>query len=197
MIRSKNISLSFGNITILKDLTFTIEKGDNVCFAGPSGTGKTSVLKMLQGYILPDAGLIEVKGMELNISNIKHIRSLMAYIPQNINLPANDGTELLKLLHAGERKDQVNHFIEELGMPAEMLVHRFEEMSVGQKQRIVIAICLSLGREIILLDEPTSSLDHGSVKKLINVIQALDNKTIVAASHNSDWMNFAGKTIML
>ncbi len=152
---------------------------------------------MLQGYILPDTGLIEVNGMELNNTNIKEIRSLMAYLPQNVNLPVGDGNELLKLIRAMEKKDRVNYFIEELGLPACILGQRFDEMSGGQKQRIVIAICLSIEREIILLDEPTSSLDKDSIRKLINLTHSLDNKTILSSSHNREWIDSSHKTIML
>jgi putative ABC transport system ATP-binding protein len=197
MIRAKNISLSFNGINVFKDMTFNIEHGSNVCFYGPSGTGKSSLLKILQGYIIPDAGLIEVDNMKLDMANIKQIRSMMTYVPQNINLPVDNGKELLKLVNNGDADDKVNYYIEELGMPADMLERRFDEMSGGQKQRIVIAICLSLGREITLLDEPTSSLDDDSIGKLIRVIQNLNNRTVVSASHNHKWIRFADKTIML
>ena len=197
MIISKDISLSFGDKVVFRNLNFTVYKGENICFAGPSGRGKSSLLKMLQGYLLPDTGNFEINGMMLNIENIRSIRSIMAYLPQNINLPVNDGEELLELLNAGERKEQVYSFIEELGMPAAMLGNQFSEISGGQKQRIVTAICLSLDREIVLLDEPASSLDKDSIIKLINVIHNLENKTIVSASHNPEWIKSVNKTILL
>lgn len=197
MISGKNISLSFGNTFIFNDLTFSIDEGENACFSGPSGKGKSSLLKILQGYIIPDSGLVEVDGMELNIENVRKIRSKMAYIPQNINLPVDNGKELLKLLNDGSYEKPVGHFIEQLGMPADMLTRRFDEMSGGQKQRVVIAVGLSLDREINLLDEPTSSLDDDSIDKLIRVVQNLKNRTIVSASHNHKWINFVDKKINL
>lgn len=197
MIRAKNITLSFNNVFIFKDLTFSIHDGENACFSGPSGKGKSTLLKILQGYILPEKGLIEVDDMELNIKNISKIRSKMAYIPQNINLPVDNGKELLKLINNGDTEEKVDYFIEELGLPADMLMRRFDEMSGGQKQRIVIAVCLSLDRKIILLDEPTSSMDDDSIDKLIRVIQDLNNRTVVSASHNYKWIRFVDKKIYL
>ncbi len=197
MIITNNISLSFNNSYIFKNLSFKIEKGENTCVSGPSGKGKSSLLKMLQGYLLPESGFIEIAGMELNIANIKEIRSLMAYVPQNINLPVSDGMELLKLVGVENKSEKVGHFAEKLGIPSGMLDRDFDEMSGGQKQRIVIAVCLSLERDIILLDEPTSSLDNGSIEKLMNLIKEIENKTVVSASHNPLWMGLADKIITL
>lgn len=197
MIRAQNVSLSFNNVLIFKDLGFTINQGENACFSGPSGKGKSSLLKILQGYLVPDTGFIDINGMELNSQNIKRIRSMMAYIPQNINLPVGNGGELLKLVSSEDSRERVYYFIEELGMNSNMLMRPFDEMSGGQKQRIVIAICLSLEREIILLDEPTSSLDDDSIGKLINVISNLRNRTVLSASHNHEWISFVDKTIVI
>lgn len=197
MISGKNISLSFNSTFIFKDLTFSIHGGENACFSGPSGKGKSSLLKIIQGYIIPDTGQVEIDGMDLNIENVRKIRSKMAYIPQNINLPVDNGKELLKLINDRNAEKTVDSFIEELGMPADMLTRRFDEMSGGQKQRVVIAVCLSLDREIILLDEPTSSLDDESIDKVIRVIQNLKNRTIVSASHNQKWIRFVDKKINL
>lgn len=197
MIRAQNLSLSFNKVFVFKDLGFSINQGENVCFSGPSGKGKSSLLKILQGYIIPDTGFIEIDGMVLNSQNIKYIRSLMAYIPQNINLPVTNGEELLKLISNQESRKKVYHFIEGLGMNADMLMHPFDEMSGGQKQRVVIAICLSLERKIILLDEPTSSLDDDSIGKLISVTGNLNNSTVVSASHNHKWISFVDNNIAI
>ena len=197
MIKVKNISLSFNDKTVLRDLSFHIENGENACISGPSGKGKSALLKMLQGYILPDKGIIEVDGNMMNNKNIRHIRSTMAYIPQNINLPVNNGRELLKLTGYGGSTEKVYRFIEQLGLPADMLERRFDEISGGEKQRIVTAVCLSLERAILLLDEPTSSLDDDSIAKLTEVIHNLRNSTIISASHNNKWIHSAGKIIRL
>lgn len=152
---------------------------------------------MLQGYVLPDSGTLRIAGKEVNAGNIKHIRPLMAYIPQNVNLPVDNGIELLKLTCGRSTDEKVDHYLDQLGMPAEMFGKSFDEMSGGQKQRIVIAICLSLGRSIILMDEPTSSLDDESVGRLVHVVRNLENTTVVSASHNHKWIRSAGRIIAL
>lgn len=197
MIKASNIQLSFNGKTVLKDLAFEIGNGENVCFSGASGKGKSSLLKMLQGYILPDAGTISVNGLELNEKNIWTIRSNMAYIPQNVNLPVKNGVELLELITGDKPADSVFSIAARLGIPETMLEQGFDEISGGQKQRIVIAVCLSLDREIILLDEPTSSLDDESIGKLMNVLKGPGKRTVVSASHNHEWIRFADRSIAL
>ncbi len=197
MIEALDISLSFNGKPVFSKLSFNIEQGDNVCFSGPSGKGKSTLLKMLQGYVLPDGGALRIAGKELNPVNVRHIRQMMAYIPQNINLPVTNGRELLKMTGVEMNGGLAGDYIEELGMTASMLDRDFAEMSGGQMQRIVVAICLSLDRDIILLDEPTSSLDDESTGRLLSVLNNLENKTVVSASHNHKWLQSAGKVIAL
>ncbi len=197
MVKGEHINLSLNGKPLFRGLGFSIEPGERVCFAGPSGKGKSTLLKMLQGYILPDSGIIEIKGKRLDPSNIKEIRSVMSYIPQNINMPVSNGTELLKMLRAAERTEITQIIMQSLDMEGNMLFRPFDEMSGGQKQRIIIAICISLDREIILLDEPTSALDDESTRNLVKVIKGLNRKTIISASHNPVWMKSSDKTILL
>ncbi len=198
MIKAQNISLSFDNNTyVFKDLSFEIREFEHFCFAGESGRGKSSVIKMLQAYVLPQNGYIEINGLVLEPKNINKIRSEMIYVPQNINLPVKTGDQILSLLESDADKAYIYELLTELGLSKEYLFSNFDEISGGQKQRVVIAICIAQNRKILLFDEPTASLDAESGNKLINLVKNLKNKTIVSASHNSEWMAAADKTILL
>jgi putative ABC transport system ATP-binding protein len=197
MIQINKIKLTYPAGIVFQDLSFNIKKGNNVCISGPSGTGKSSVIKMLQGYVRPDEGQITVGHFQLNPETVNKIRSMMAYVPQNINLPVDNGMELLRMLQEEKNTGLVESHIQKLGMSEEMIKRSFDAMSGGQKQRVVVSVCLSLEREIILLDEPTSSLDDESVKRLINVVNDLEGKTIVSASHNQMWMESVDENIVL
>lgn len=197
MIQFKEITLSYPTGNVFSNLSFSVEEGEHVCISGPSGSGKSSVLKMIQGYILPDKGNVKIVGSELNPKSVKELRAVMTYVPQNINLPVSNGEELLKMLGAGNKREMTGRFMQKLGLEKEMVRRLFNEMSGGQKQRIVISVCLSLNRDIILLDEPTSSLDEKSVQKIIEVVSDLEGKTIVSASHNQSWVESVDKVVVL
>ena len=178
MININQITLSFQDKTILDNFSAQIRRGEHVCFSGPSGRGKSSLLKIIQAYLIPAKGEISIDGLTLNRLQVKNIRNKMAYVPQNIHLPVKNGTELLEMLAKSQLSEKAEIFCEKLGLPREMLSRSFDEMSGGQKQRIVIAVCLSLEREILLLDEPTASLDDEAIDALIECIKGLENTTV-------------------
>ena len=197
MIECKNISLSFSDKVLFRDLNFQIGDGENVCLGGGSGKGKTTLLKILQGYVIPDEGHIRIATDIVNPSTIKKIRDLIIWVPQNINLPVNTGLELIKLMNIRPHADRIVHLSKELGLEEDMINKDFKIISGGQKQRMIISICLSLEKKIILMDEPTSSLDKKSISQLINLVNSLKNKTIVSASHNQQWISSMDRTIIL
>jgi putative ABC transport system ATP-binding protein len=197
MIECKNINLAFSGKSLFDDLNFAIDNGDNVCISGPSGKGKSTLLKILQGYIIPDHGSIQINNQALTPTTIKSIRKSIIWVPQNINLPVNTGWELMKLMNIQPNKELVNSTIQKLDLEETIIFKDFSQISGGEKQRIIISICLSLNKNIVLMDEPTSSLDDVSIKLLIKFVRSLKGKTIVSASHNHLWVNDADKVINL
>ena len=121
----------------------------------------------------------------------------MAWIPQNINLPVNNGEALIELMNLSEYNSLLHHFLDKLDLNANFLKKDFSKISGGQKQRIVISTVLSLQRPIVLMDEPTSSLDEKSIKRLVEVIESLNDTTILAASHNKTWLDHSDNVIAL
>lgn len=189
MVHCHNIELSFQDKEIFSGFNLNVNKGESVCLYGPSGKGKSTLLKMLQGYIHPDSGAIFVNGYQSNSENIQIIRDHISWIPQNINLPVDNASALLHLLEANNNKNKAVEYIEMLGLEAEFINKSFTKVSGGQKQRIVIAVCLSLNKDILLLDEPTSSLDEQAIDCLVKTIKSLNGKTIISASHNKSWLS--------
>jgi len=197
MIYFENISLSFSEKIIFKNLNIEIKQGENICLSGPSGKGKSTLLNLLQGYVLPNEGKITVNGKVIGDSTIKEIRKNIISIPQNINLPVKNGMELIELMEISQNLPEIQDYMRKLGLEEEIVWKDFASISGGQKQRLIISICLSQSKDIILMDEPTSSLDNNSIKLLTKTISELNNKTIISASHNQVWAQSADKIIEL
>lgn len=197
MIEYRDISLSFKSKLIFKNFNAQISKGSIVSISGESGRGKSSLLNLAQGYVLPDAGSVFIDNEELNHKTIHKLRKKLSWVPQNINLPVSNGLGLIDLMNLNERKRSIHQFLERLNLSPVILSEAFSKISGGQKQRIIIAVVLSLDKPIVLMDEPTSSLDGKSISNLLKVLDSLDNVTILAASHNPIWLNHSDNVIEL
>jgi len=198
MIECENIDLSFEGLTIFQNFSLTIGKGDKVGISGPSGKGKTSLMKMLAGLLVPDSGKIRINNELLGPDTVNTIRKEIAWLPQNIDLPVDSGYELAKLLDPDFRGEKVlENFLEQLGLLPGMLHKSFTQVSGGQKQRIILAVCLNLNKSILMLDEPTSALDTESVEKLIATLSEMKELTVVSISHNERWLQSCDKIVNL
>ena len=198
MIKIENINLSFNNEVVLNNVNYTINKGENICFWGSSGSGKTSLLKIINGIITPQSGKIIVDSVELTHESIQDIRTKISWIPQNINLPVNNSNQLIQLLQLNDKQQSdFLDFVYKLGLNKDIVKKSFQEVSGGQKQRIVISAILALKKPILLLDEPTSALDDESVKKLMKLIYEELSFTVISASHDKQWSEAADKILKL
>ena len=197
MIECKNIQLTFDAVTIIDSLSFFIKEKQKACVVGESGKGKSSVLKILQAYLQPSAGEVYINNEKLTVKNIDEIRKNIVWIPQNFNLPVEKGIDLLKLMQLQQNLKKAEAILPELGLEKLYLHKNFNEISGVQKQRVIIAICLSIPCKILLMDEPTSSLDETAIDLLLRKINSLEDTTVLSASHNASWINKTEKIIEL
>lgn len=195
MIKAKNISKSFGENNLFSNLNFEIATGDKVCITADSGKGKSTLLKILLGLESIDAGEISINNLVLNEENIDSIRKLIAWFPQELAIHLQNGEELIEILTI-EPEKFINN-LNKLGLQEKLLKQSFQNISGGQKQRMLIAACLSLEKPILILDEPTSALDKNSIHQLIDTIQSIKDLTVISVSHNLDWINSCNKLIQL
>jgi polar amino acid transport system ATP-binding protein len=198
MIKVEHLSKSFGALTVLKDITTEIKKGEVVSIIGPSGTGKSTLLRCLNLLEHPTSGSIHIDGINIldKKANIAQIRQRMNMVFQSFNLFPH--LSVLENLTLGPIK------LRRIGKPAaeaksmELLklvglsekAHSYpDELSGGQKQRVAIARCLAMGPEIILFDEPTSALDPTMVSEVLAVIRRLarDGMTMAIVTHEMDF----------
>ena len=169
MIEFKAVSLSFPGEKVLEKFSFEIKKGEKVVFQGPSGRGKSTILNLILGFIKPDEGQINFDGILVTDRNIQKLRSDCSWLPQDFQL--GEGTvrnviyQPFNFRRNQNQKPGIDRVIEvlgHLGLEQNLLDKNFTAISEGQKQRVGLAICFLLNRTVILLDEPTSSLDSKS-----------------------------------
>lgn len=192
MIEIKNISKSFRKKAILSDLSFTVKSGDIAVLLGASGTGKSTLLRVLNGLEEADSGEVIYNGKNLLDLSIRksHVISLVSQTyglfkhlttKENITLVLTKVSKLSKDL--AEQKAQ--EWLVKFGLQdhADLSVNR---LSGGQKQRLAIARALALGTKILCLDEPSSALDPTRTQELANIIQQLvsDGYLILLATHD-------------
>jgi polar amino acid transport system ATP-binding protein len=198
MIQIKNLSKHYGNLVVLKDVNVSIQKGEIISVIGPSGTGKSTMLRCLNLLERPTGGSIRIDGIELldKKTNVPKIRQRMGMVFQSFNLYAhlsvieNLTIGPVKLL--GKSKDEAfikaMQLLKLVGL-GEKAFNYPEELSGGQKQRVAIARCMAMESEILLFDEPTSALDPTMVSEVLAVIRRLSKEgmTMIIVTHEMEF----------
>ncbi len=201
MIEVKNLIKKYGENTILNNINFEVEKGEVVSLIGPSGSGKSSILRSIVDLEEITSGEILIEGYNIkdkkNDSNLKKEMLLKTgMVFQTFNLFPNmtvrcNIVKTLKLVKKNTEEEaniKAKKMLELVGL-IDKLDSYPSELSGGQKQRVAIARALSLEPDIMLFDEPTSALDPELVKEVLDIIRKLKKQkiTMLIVSHE---MNF-------
>lgn len=193
MIKIDNLSIKFDGKYLFKSLSLQIDNGEMVCICGGSGSGKSSLLKSLLGFLPILEGKIVMNGKELTADSAESIRREIGWIPQELSLPCEWVREMVEipfLIKANRKhefsKNRLFELFQELGLDKILYDKRVSEISGGQRQRIMIAVSAMLNKKIMILDEPTSALDPESCKKVINFLDKIrkNGVTIIVVSHD-------------
>ena len=196
LLTIKNLSKHYDNNVILKDVSIEIEKGEVISIIGPSGTGKSTLLRAMNFLDPPTAGEVYFDGVKLTNKNIDSIRQKMVMVFQNFglfshmtvldNLMAGQ-VQLLKMSKEDARAKS-EELLKTVGL-SERATFYPRQLSGGQKQRVAIARCLAMSPEVILFDEPTSALDPTMVSEVMAVIRNLakSGMTMLVVTHEMDF----------
>ncbi len=195
MISIKHLNKNFGNIEILKDVSAEINQGDVVSIIGPSGSGKSMLLRCINMLISPTDGQIFVDGIDVTDkkTDFRKIRRRIGMVFQSFNLFSHKmavenvmmGPMDLLGVSKQEAFDEACKLLKLVGM-GERIYYYPDELSGGQQQRVAIARCLAMKPEIILFDEPTSALDPTMVGEVQAVIKKLaqEGLTMMIVTHD-------------
>jgi len=225
-LQVENIRKSFGDTSVLKDISFTMERGEVLSMIGSSGSGKTTLLRCLNFLEQPDGGRILLDGKvlldaadhrTLHKAEIRKKRLHFGLVFQNFNLfpqyTALQNVMLARELLAREQPDykpnrravhqqieaDAKHLLEQMGLQDKMQ-HYPHQLSGGQCQRVAIARALNLQPDILCFDEPTSALDPELTGEVLKVIRELADKntTMIIVTHEMSFAkNVSSKVIFM
>ena len=193
IIEVKHLHKVFGDLEVLKDISFNVEEGEVICLIGPSGSGKSTLLRCLNKLEEKQDGDIVILGE--NISEIKKInqfRENIGMVFQHFNLFPNYtvlqnmtlAPTMLKKMSKAEAVKKAEQLLDRVGLLDKKDVYPVT-LSGGQKQRVAIARALAMNPKIMLFDEPTSALDPEMVGEVLAVMKELaaDGMTMVVVTH--------------
>ncbi len=202
MIDIKNLSKSYGNLDVLKNIDLIINNNEVITFIGPSGTGKSTLLRCINCLEIPDEGNMKINNVDVDFENItkdeiQRIRNESCMVFQNYNLFNNktvlenvtEGLIVVKKKSKTEAENIGKKYLEMVDMSNKLLEYP-SRLSGGQKQRVGIARALAMDTNIILFDEPTSSLDPSLVNEVLYLIKRIveeTNKTILIVTHEMEF----------
>jgi ABC-2 type transport system ATP-binding protein len=186
-IRVEGIQKRYGNQQAVGNVSFELQRGEIVGFLGPNGAGKSTTLKMITGYVQPDAGNIQVEGLSVAEHPLE-VRKKIGYLPEANPLYYDMYVrEYLQFIagvhHLATPEKSINEVIEMTGLTRE--AHKkCGQLSKGYKQRVGLAAALVHNPPVLILDEPTSGLDPNQIVEIREVIRKQGaDKTILFSSH--------------
>ena len=194
ILEIRHLSKAFGSHAVLKDIDFTVDKGDVTTIIGASGSGKSTLLRCINLLETLTTGEILFHGQDVSKGRINPsaYRAKVGMVFQNFNLFSNltvlancmIGQQKVLRIPAEEARKRALYYLNKVGM-APYIKARPDQISGGQKQRVAIARALSMEPEVLLFDEPTSALDPEMVGEVLDVMKSLarDKMTMLVVTH--------------
>nr|WP_315871014.1 ATP-binding cassette domain-containing protein [Trichocoleus desertorum] len=194
-LQQVNLAASVGTHYLLQNISFEVFQGDRIVLVGPSGAGKTSLLRLLNRLIEPTQGAIYLDNQEIRQIPVIQLRRQIVLVPQESKLlgmtveAALTYPLTLQDLPRTTITQRLQYWLEQLNIPSDWLDRTELQLSVGQRQVVAIARALMLQPKILLLDEPTSALDAGRAAHVLKVLTEVAESgqiTLLMVNHQLD-----------
>src|SRR5829696_4626038 len=186
-IEVKGLLKQYGEQKAVNQISFTVKKGEIVGFLGPNGAGKSTTMKMITGYLQPDAGDITVSNIDVTKDPLS-AKKKVGYLPESnalyYDMYVKEYLDFVADIHKiSNRKTAISNVIEQVGLTKEK-AKKIGQLSKGYKQRVGLAAALLHNPEVLILDEPTSGLDPNQIVEIRNVIKEQGkDKLVLFSSH--------------
>lgn len=189
MIEVKNLTKTYGGITAIRGINFSVKKGEVVGFLGPNGAGKSTTMKIITGYMAPTSGQASVAGFDV-FENPIEVKKRIGYLPETpplyTDMYVRDYLKYVAQLKGVEKNKiqaQVNDALEKTHLQ-DVQKRMIQNLSKGFRQRVGIAQALVSNPDVLILDEPTVGLDPKQVAEIRDLIRALRGQhTIILSTH--------------
>ncbi len=189
MIKVNNLVRRYGEFTAIDQVSFEIKKGEIVGLLGHNGAGKTTIMKVLTGYLEQCAGSVSIKGLDI-ADDLIAIQAMIGYLPENVPLYPEmtilDYLEYvadLRGIKPEERIAKISKAIKRTNLQSKAL-NKIETLSKGFKQRVGVAQAILHEPEILILDEPTNGLDPSQIQEMRHLIKDLAvDSTVILSTH--------------
>jgi zinc transport system ATP-binding protein len=199
-----NVSFAYDGVTVLEDVSLSIEKNDFVWIVGPNGGGKTTLLKLILGLLPPSQGKVSIFGLRPS-----QARSRIGYMPQHVQVDPRFPVTVMDVVLMGRLgngtkfgrynkadKEAAVRALADVGLD-NLRDRHFSALSGGQQRRLLVARSLSSNPDILLLDEPMANLDFVVEKELYNLLVKLNqDRTVVMVSHDPSLVTHDVKNVV-
>jgi osmoprotectant transport system ATP-binding protein len=207
-IEIRNVSAAYGSHEVLRRVSLDVERGEFLVIIGPSGCGKTTLLKLINGLVLPAAGEVLVEGERLSACSLTDLRKRIGYAVQGAKLFPHMTVQdnicyvpcLDKKLSKEDRRVMAERMLAMVDLPAELAGRFPRQLSGGQKQRVGIARAMAASPDILLMDEPFGAVDEITRRTLQGELSGLQKKTgitIVFITHDIEEAFKLGSRILI
>jgi polar amino acid transport system ATP-binding protein len=198
-LRADNVSKRYGDLEVLRGVTFEVQPGQVKVIIGPSGSGKSTLLRSLALLEQPDAGDVTLDGARPGPGEVGMVFQRFNLF-QNMTALENVmiGLTEVRRLPKGEAKEQALQFLDRVGI-ANRASQYPDELSGGQQQRVAIARALVMRPKAMLFDEPTSALDIELVREVLDVMESLarDGMTMVVVTHEMRFAQHVATSVLM
>lgn len=187
---------------IMRHFSLRLQPGDKVAIGGPSGVGKSTLLRCVLGFITPQEGSVQVMGLPVDGRHVWQVRRRLAYVAQEPDLGQGAVRQMLERpfqykanLHLRDNLQKLPQWLQRFNLPPSLLDKDVGRLSGGEKQRFALVSAMLLERPIVLLDEASSALDQENKQAVADFFSRAENLTVLSVSHDTEWLGFAGRTI--
>lgn len=189
MIKANKLTMHYGPVRALENVSFEVNRGEIVGLLGPNGAGKSTTMKILTTYQYPTAGTAEINGVDV-LKNPLEVRKSIGYLPEILPLYMDmevrsylEFVARARGLRGATLKNRMNSVVDTCGLRG-MYRKVIRELSKGYKQRTALAQALVHNPDVIILDEPTSGLDPHQILEIRHLIRELaEDKTVILSTH--------------